>query len=127
MCAPPKNRLLLLAMFLALAGCPRADRSGEVLPQVPQAPPADDAGEEAEQTASVVGPRGPPDPCAAFNARKEGELSDEEHLRRYGCPKCPCACIDGEIRCAPCEVCVPPPQRSARQAADEDSDGEKSE
>ncbi len=55
------------------------------------------------------------DLCAEFNSRPR--LSDDEHMRRYGCPPCPCACVNGQITCAPCVRCegfgdrsvVPPP------------------
>lgn len=42
-------------------------------------------------------------PCGDFDARPE--LSPEEHMRRYGCPPCPCVCKNGEIICAPCVAC----------------------
>ncbi len=46
------------------------------------------------------------DTCAEFN-RRQNSIDRAEHERRYGCPPCPCACVNGEIRCAPCARCVP--------------------
>ncbi len=49
-------------------------------------------------------PASPRDACAEFN-RNRSQLSDDEHMRRYGCPRCPCACVAGKITCAPCARC----------------------
>jgi hypothetical protein len=80
---------LRLAFFLAACAGPvqQADRAPEQPPVQDEPTPASDV-------------------CEQFNNRPR--LSDEEHMRIYGCPPCPCACIDGEIRCAPCAVCQPP-------------------
>lgn len=44
------------------------------------------------------------DLCEALN-RNQSKLTPEEHMRRYGCPPCPCACNNGQIVCAPCAAC----------------------
>jgi formylmethanofuran dehydrogenase subunit E len=46
------------------------------------------------------------DPCADFNAQQKNRLSDEEHMKQFGCPPCPCACVNGRVTCAPCAACA---------------------
>jgi len=50
------------------------------------------------------------DPCAEFNAR-EAEAA-RRHREPGECPRCPCACAGGEIRCAPCARCDPGLERT---------------
>lgn len=60
---------------------------------------------EATRVDPVESPHPDPvDPCG-LGARPQ--LSAEEHMRIYGCPPCPCACVDGQLRCAPCVACRP--------------------
>jgi len=47
----------------------------------------------------------PSGPCAEYENRTR--LSAEAHTERYGCPPCPCSCVNGELLCAPCAVCNP--------------------
>lgn len=47
----------------------------------------------------------PVDICAQFDHDQQNALSAAEHERVYGCPPCPCGCVNGEIVCAPCAVC----------------------
>jgi hypothetical protein len=45
------------------------------------------------------------DVCAEFNRQQAQALSPEEHMRTFGCPPCPCACVNGRVTCAPCAAC----------------------
>lgn len=89
----------LLALTLAACATPRA--SEDVRPQRADAPA--DAGVEALQPAAEPGPA--TDACAEFDRQQASRLTPEEHQAQFGCPPCPCACIKGEIRCAPCVPC----------------------
>lgn len=73
-----------------------------------RSPAEDPASPDAGLSAVEVPPAdSAEDRCAAFNREQANRLSDAEHQRIYGCPPCPCACVDGEIRCAPCAHCDP--------------------
>lgn len=79
-----------LFCLLLLAGCASAP------PPAPQpAPPPEPETVVAEPVELV-------DPCADFEASR---LDAGEHQRQYGCPPCPCSCVDGEVVCAPCLPC----------------------
>jgi len=88
----------------------------------------------ADAGPAVPEKRAKPDACAELNARPQ--LSAEEHQRRYGCPPCPCACVHGQIICAPCAACEGfrgkdpslldldlPPKQPARQPRSGTPDG----
>ena len=63
-----------------------------------------------------------PDECAAFNTRQDA-IDADAHMNTYGCPPCPCACVNGVITCAPCALCVPPDrQRSLKAKPDPSAD-----
>jgi hypothetical protein len=56
-------------------------------------------------TAAPIPEPKPLDMCEEFNRQEANKLSDSEHLARYGCPPCPCSCMNGQITCAPCVAC----------------------
>ena len=45
------------------------------------------------------------DACAEFNRSQRQGLSPEAHEQQFGCPPCPCACVNGQVTCAPCAAC----------------------
>lgn len=101
--------------LLALAACvahePAAARPAAERADVRPAPVglvADAGPGPAEPTRS---PRLPDDGCAAFYEEQRTALSPAEHQRLFGCPPCPCACVGGQITCAPCAVCQPSPPK----------------
>ncbi len=74
-----------------------------VLAAVPSAggpPTAPDAGAEAIAPVEVPTPE---DRCDQYN-RHEAE---RRRSHQGPCPYCPCACVHGELRCAPCVKCDP--------------------
>ena len=62
---------------------------------------------DAVEVAEPLDPVEVQDPCASYNESQKNRLSDQQHIETYGCPPCPCACINGKITCAPCARCVP--------------------
>lgn len=116
------TRSLLLMLCLCTAsscaapaeiGPPKVVAPSASAPVEPRVTPAGSGSEKvtsvettSDDATVVATPQ--PDPCDEFN-RNQSRLSFEEHVREFGCPPCPCACINGEIRCAPCIPCEPTP------------------
>jgi hypothetical protein len=34
----------------------------------------------------------------------------QRHIDTFGCPPCKCSCVNGRVRCAPCQPCRPDPK-----------------
>ena len=56
--------------------------------------------------------------CADFKAPTAENA--KQHIETFGCPPCPCECVNGEIRCASCPPCGAdePPENSDQAAID---------
>jgi len=52
--------------------------------------------------------------CPGFKEPTPEEI--EEHIATFGCAPCKCSCVDGEVKCAPCPPCQPPPRLDGSDA-----------
>ncbi|MFH1810582.1 MAG: hypothetical protein ABIJ09_17705 [Pseudomonadota bacterium] len=94
--------VLLLSTVLACATTPNAGDSAN------RHADARARGVTSTDATVVTKPRSPLQPvdvCAQFEREQQSALSPDEHMRTFGCPPCPCGCVNGQITCAPCAAC----------------------
>ena len=89
----------LLVGFIGTHGCAAPAQATTVTREATLPPPPPPPNPEVVPVATAQ------DACAQFNQAQQNRLSDDEHMKRYGCPPCPCACSNGRIVCAPCARC----------------------
>ena len=93
---------------MALSACATLKTSGEPVPAVEEQHVTSKADTRDKNGDAKVGSE-PRDEalggCEQFEQNQQNALSAKEHEAQFGCPPCPCSCVNGKIVCAPCAAC----------------------